>query len=204
MVEANSCWRLGRLFIIVHCPSPSGDGSYRHGVLVITTKPSMNKIRVGIGEGAVAKTPGIIIAEGLGSCVALVLYDIKQGVGGMAHILLPTSSEYKSRKSGVFSPYLYADTAIDALLKELRCQNGTPLPNVVAKIVGGARMFPVYNGTCAGIGEQNITVIRHILKKIFIPVAGEDVGGSHGRSAEFYVQSGKIIVTALGKEPGEI
>src|SRR3972149_2700706 len=139
----------------------------------------MNKISVGIGEGAVAKAPGVIIAEGLGSCVALALYDVKHGLGGMAHVLLPASSEYKSGKTGVFSPYLYADTAIDALLKELRYQNETPLSNVVAKIVGGARMFPVYNGTCAGIGEQNITRIRHILKKIFIPVAGEDVGGSH-------------------------
>ncbi len=165
---------------------------------------TVTKIRVGIGEGAVAKAPGIIIAEGLGSCVALVLYDIKQGVGGMAHILLPTSSEYKSRKSGVFSPYLYADTAIDALLKELRCQNGTLLPNVVAKIVGGARMFPVYNGIGTGIGEQNVTHIRHYLKKNLVPLASEDVGGNHGRSVEFHVHSGKIIVTAIGKEPREI
>ena len=162
------------------------------------------KIRLGIGEGAVARAPGIIAAEGLGSCVALALYDVKHGIGGMAHILLPSSSEYKSRKNVVFSPYLYADTAIDALLKELRCQNETLLLNVIAKIVGGARMFPVYNGTCAGIGEQNITVIRRVLKKMFIPVVGEDVGGSHGRSAEFHVHSGKIIVTAIGKEMVEI
>lgn len=162
------------------------------------------KIRLCIGEGVVAHSPDIIIAEGLGSRIALCLYDALQGVGGMAHILLPSSSEYKSRKGVVFSPYLYADTAIDTLLKELRCQNGTPLPNIVAKIVGGARMFPVYNGTCAGIGEQNITVIRCILKKMFIPVAGEDVGGSHGRSAEFHVQSGKLIIMAIGKELLEI
>lgn len=163
----------------------------------------MNKIRVGIGEGAVAKAPGVIIAEGLGSCVALVLYDVKHGLGGMAHILLPTSSEYKSRKTGVFSPYLYADTAIDALLKELRYQNGTPLPNVVAKIVGGARMFPVYNGTGTGIGEQNVAQIRHLLKKRFVPLVGEDIGGSHGRSGEFYLDSGRMVVKALGKDDKE-
>lgn len=151
-----------------------------------------------------AHSPDIIIAEGLGSCIALCLYDALQGVGGMAHILLPSSSEYKSRKGVVFSPYLYADTAIDALLKELRCQNRTPLPNIVAKIVGGARMFPVYNGTGTAIGEQNVTQIRHILKKRFVPLVGEDVGGSHGRSAEFYVHSGKIIVTVIGKEMLEI
>lgn len=162
------------------------------------------KIRLCIGEGAVARPPDIIIAEGLGSCIALCLYDALQGVGGMAHILLPSSSEYKSRKSVVFSPYLYADTAIDALLKELRCQNGTPLPNIVAKIVGGARMFPVYNGTSKGIGEQNIFQIRNILKRNLIPLVGEDVSGRHGRSVEFHVHSGKVIVTAIGKETVEI
>lgn len=162
----------------------------------------MNKIRVGIGEGSVAKAPGVIIAEGLGSCVALALYNVKHGLGGMAHILLPTSLEYKSGKTRVFSPYLYADTAIDALLKELHYEGGSH--NAIAKMVGGACMFPVYNGTYAGIGEQNITVIRRILKKMFIPVAGEDVGGTHGRSVEFYLDSGRVVVKALGKDDMEI
>lgn len=167
-------------------------------------KSSMQKIKIGIGEGAVARPPGIIVAEGLGSCVALALYNVEHGVGGMAHILLPGFSEYKGRKNAAFSPYLYADTAINALLEELRCQVGTALPNVVAKMVGGARMFPAYSGMQAGMGEQNITVIRRILKEMFIPVAGEDVGGSHGRSVEFYVHSGKIIITVIGKKGVEM
>ena len=164
----------------------------------------MNKISVGIGEGAVSKAPGVIIAEGLGSCVALALYDVKHGIGGMAHVLLPTSSESKSRKTGVFSPYLYADTAIDALLKELRYQNETPLSNVVAKIVGGARMFPVYNDASTGIGDQNILQIRNLLKRNLIPLVGEDIGGSHGRSVVFYLDSGRVVVKALEKEDREI
>ncbi len=164
----------------------------------------MNKIRVGIGKGAVAKAPGVIIAEGLGSCVALALYDVKHGLGGMAHILLPSSSEYKSGKTGVFSPYLYADTAIDALLKELRYQNGTSLSNVVAKIIGGARMFPIYNDASTGIGEQNILQIRSLLKRNLISLIGEDIGGSHGRSVEFYLDSGRVVIKALEKEDREI
>jgi len=152
----------------------------------------------------VAKAPGVIIAEGLGSCVALALYDVKHGFGGMAHVLLPASSEYKSGKTGVFSPYLYADTAIDALLKELRYQNETSLPNVVAKIIGGARMFSVYNGDSTGIGDQNILQIRNLLKRSLIPLIGEDIGGSHGRSVEFYLDSGRVVIKALEKEDREI
>lgn len=164
----------------------------------------MNRIRVGIGEGAVTKAPGVIIAEGLGSCVALALYDVKHGNGGMAHILLPASSEHKGGKAGVFSPYLYADTAINALLKELRYQNKNSQHGIIAKIIGGARMFPVYNGASTGIGEQNVLQIRSLLERNQIPLIGEDVGGSYGRSAEFYLDSGRVVIKALEKEDREI
>lgn len=159
-------------------------------------------IRVGIGEGAVARPPCIIIAEGLGSCIALCLYDALQGVGGMAHIMLPHSSEYKSRTDNG-SSYWYADSAIDGLLKELE-KSGAHRHNIIAKMVGGACMFPLYNNGSAGIGEQIITCTRELLKNSLIPIASMDVGGSHGRSAEFHVHSGKIIVTTIGKEVLEI
>ena len=166
-------------------------------------KSSIHKIRVGVGEGAIARSPDIIIAEGLGSCVALCLYDVLQGVGGMAHILLPHSSEYKSRKDNVSSPYLHADSALDALLKELE-KSGAHRHNVIAKMAGGARMFSVYNGECACIGEQNITCVRELLKGRLIPLVAVDVGGNHGRSVEFHVQSGKLVIMAIGKELMEI
>ncbi len=160
-------------------------------------------IRVGIGEGAVARSPDIIIAEGLGSCVALCLYDVLQGVGGMAHIMLPHSSECKSRKNNVPLPYLYGDFALDALLNEME-KSGAHRHNVIAKMAGGARMFPVYNGASTSIGEQNIACIRELLKTRLIPLVGADVGGSHGRSVEFHVQSGKLVIMAIGRELREI
>ena len=149
-----------------------------------------------------AKSPGIIVAEGLGSCVALALYDVKRGLGGMAHILLPGSSEHKNRKNPAFSLYLYADSATDALLKELQYE--THQHCVIAKVVGRSRMFPVYNGDSTGIGAQNILQIRYILKRKLIPLVGEDSGGDYGRSVEFHLNSGRVVVKALGKEDKEI
>ncbi len=172
----------------------------------------IKKIRIGIGEGVVARAPGIIVAEGLGSCVALVLYDAKRMVGGMAHIMLPDSSEYKNEtykpeirntKSIIILPYLYADSAIETLLKELEGMVAHT-QDIIAKMAGGGRMFPSYNGTSVGIGEQNTTHIKQLLKKKLIPLVSEDVGGNHGRSVEFHVHSGKILVKAIGKESLEI
>ena len=65
-------------------------------------------------------------------------------------------------------------------------------------------MFSCYEDTHTGIGEQNITSIRRILRRERIPLIGEDTGGHHGRSVEFHLDSGKVIVTAIGKPEKEI
>ena len=52
--------------------------------------------------------------------------------------------------------------------------------------------------------EQNILSIRHILRGEQIPLVGEDTGGHHGRSVEFHLDSGRVIVTAIGKEDREV
>ena len=65
-------------------------------------------------------------------------------------------------------------------------------------------MFPSYSDTSMGIGEQNIVSIRRLLEKEHIPIVGLDVGGNHGRNVEFRLESGRIIVTALGKEDKDL
>lgn len=49
-------------------------------------------IKVGMGEGIVALSPQVIISEGIGSCVALTLYDLRLRIGGPAQVMLPASS----------------------------------------------------------------------------------------------------------------
>ncbi len=48
----------------------------------------MSDRRVGIADLAAA-TEGTLTTIGLGSCVAIVLYDAQARVGGLAHVLLP-------------------------------------------------------------------------------------------------------------------
>lgn len=156
-------------------------------------KISENMIEVGIGEGTVASHPYILTSTGLGSCVVVALYDTRCRLGGTAHIMLP-----EHPGSGNNSKYAYADTAIEKLLKEMQCK-GAKLHDVVAKVAGGARMFS-YGDKGEGIGEQNVARVRDVLGKKGIKVAGEDTGGSYGRSVEFYLDTGKIVVKSLGRE----
>ena len=157
------------------------------------------KIEVTMGEGAVTRAPHIISSSGLGSCVAVTLYDTKLKLGGLAHIMLPDSS----RLNGNHHTYQCADTAIATLIKELQSMKATPR-NMVAKLVGGAKMFSSDDDFSPGIGEQNITSVKRVLKQKRIPVIGESTGGNYGRNVEFYLDSGKVFVEAMGHEVEEI
>ena len=46
-----------------------------------------HRIQVTIGEGVVAETPHVITSLGLGSCVAVILYDAGRRTGGLAHVM---------------------------------------------------------------------------------------------------------------------
>ncbi len=155
-----------------------------------------------MGEGIVAESPHIIVSEGIGSCVVVMLYDIKLKIGGMAHVMLPYSemSEMQERNSGLFA---FADTAIDALMERLRMK-GALLMNVEAKMAGGAKLFPSYKGSGMGIGHHNVISIKRILQRKLITLEGWDIGGHHGRSVKFYLDSGRVVVSALQMGDREI
>lgn len=148
-----------------------------------------------MGKGVVTRAPRSISCVGLGSCMAVTLYDGKQKIGGLAHIMLPDSA----RLNGSRPPYHCADTAIGALLDGLRSY-GAARRQLVAKIAGGARMFALNGYFTPGVGEENIASVKHVLKQERIPVIGEDTGGHHGRSLEFRLDSGILAVKAIGRQ----
>ncbi len=117
----------------------------------------------------------------------------------MAHIMLPDSASLNGRNP----PYRCADTAIQSLLVGLR-RRGAKRRGMVAKMAGGARMFLDNDISGTPIGEQNLLSIKNLLVAEGIPIIGEDVGGHHGRNVEFNLETGVMIVMAIGKEDREI
>lgn len=179
------------------------------------------RIIVNMGEGAVRRAPAVIASVGLGSCVVLMLYDPGQRIGGLAHILLPNSPVHSSGECGQRYPdnwkrqrgeniappdkpvYLYADTALIALFKEMTCMGASSF-NIYAMIAGGARMFSEDEPSVNGMGARNIMSIKKLLKREKISVIGEDTGGSQGRSVDFHLDSGRVMVRTVGGSIREI
>ncbi len=143
------------------------------------------KLNVGIGEYSIKHSH--ISSIGLGSCVALILYDRKHGLGGLAHVMLPESNGRSER------PGKFADTAVPHLLQEMeKC--GSSKRSLTASLVGGASMFAQFKGNL-DIGKRNIEALKLHLDECHIYIGIEDTGGTSGRSVDFYPKDGgKITV----------
>lgn len=149
-------------------------------------------IKVKIADYKITGKPNILVTNGLGSCVGLSLYDETLGLGGLAHIMLPQSKNDIAPK---FFPR-YADTAINIILAELKEQGCNP-SNVVAKMAGGASMFPDLKKDGKGVGERNVEATMSILAAMKIPLMSSDTGGDYGRSIEFSTISGEMRIRSI-------
>jgi len=155
------------------------------------------EVLVRLGEVAVGNTGETLVALGLGSCVAVIAHDELVGVGGMAHVMLPS----KSLGRGQDKPGRSADTAVPFLLQKMSELGASPR-RTVGRLVGGASMFAdlLAAGT-VHIGERNIAACRAALRDAGVPVLAESVGGVSGRSVWFDLAEGVVHVRAVGSPP---
>ncbi len=161
----------------------------------------METVKVKIADLAVLRDRGILITVGLGSCVGIAIYDSSNRVGGLAHILLADSEQFKN-KGNNFNQAKFANTAIPVMVKEIEKLGGKPGKSY-AKIAGGSQLFD-FQKAGISVGEKNIEAVRNTLKQLGIPVKGEDVGGNHGRTMRFFVDSGRVAISTVGKGEKEI
>jgi chemotaxis protein CheD len=136
----------------------------------------------------------VLVTLGLGSCIAIVVHDPGSAVGGLAHILLPS----RSLSRGGDNPGRFPQTAIPRLLEEM-VELGADPRRLVARLVGGASMFAnlVPTGSMQ-MGDRNVIASREVLHQLAIPIVGEAVGGTEGRSVWFHVAEGRLQVRSVG------
>jgi len=154
-----------------------------------------NIITVGISQMNTVAPPDVLVTYALGSCVGICLYDPQTRIGGLSHIMLP-SSKTSLRKDDVLK---FADTAIIELVKDMESM-GAKRSRMVAKIAGGAQMFSgITASAIANIGQRNVAAVKETLAELRIPVVGEDVGKNYGRTLYFYPEDGKVKIKSANK-----
>ena len=146
-----------------------------------------------VADLAVANGGALLVTVGLGSCVAIALHDAQAKVGGLAHVLLPSTSMSQDRENKAKFP----STAVPLLCERMQAL-GARAGRIRAKIVGGASMFTsLLSATGLQIGERNVAATRAALERAGIPIVAQEVGGDFGRSVYFHVHDGRLVVKSL-------
>ncbi|MBP1561783.1 MAG: chemotaxis protein CheD [Oscillospiraceae bacterium] len=154
-----------------------------------------NVVTVGIADLNVVKEPDTLVTYALGSCVGICLYDSDKKIAGLAHIMLPLSTE---AVQNVDNKRRYADTGIDELIRDMVSRGASPA-RMTAKIAGGAQMFSV-KSSVFNIGERNVESVKKILAANRIRIIGEETGLNFGRTVFFHADTGIMEVRAATKE----
>ena len=157
-------------------------------------------IKVGMADYKVGRAPDTLISYGLGSCIGISLYDPQTKIGGLLHIMLPDSNQSRANENRA----KFADTGIPDMLNEL-IRMGAAKSRLVAKLAGGSQMFAFANASdIMRVGLHNASASKEILKKLSIPIVGEDTGGNYGRTVQIDLSTGVYKVKTIDKGDKEI
>ncbi len=152
------------------------------------------QITIGIADLKAGQGNDTLVTYALGSCIGICLYDAEKKIGGLAHIMLPLSSESASPGENLRR---FADTGLAELITIMKAK-GANINKLTAKIAGGAQMFSV-SSAVFNIGDRNIAATKKVLAERRIRLAAEETGSNFGRTVYFHVDTGIMEVRAANK-----
>jgi len=155
---------------------------------------------IGLGGFKVTNDGGEeLVCLGIGSCIAIGIYDPGSRVAGMAHLVLPESIE--GRENGKSARFV--DTGIPLLVQEMEAL-GASRAGMVVKIAGGAHMIAAVQMDGESIGDRNTVSVRQTVSALGLTIAAEDVGGTRGRTVRLFADSGLLVVSSAGADSREL
>ena len=75
----------------------------------------MATVKVGMADLNICRAPDMITTLGLGSCIGIAVYDSVTKIGGLAHIMLPDSTQMRNN----LNIAKFADTGIEELVRRM-------------------------------------------------------------------------------------
>jgi chemotaxis protein CheD len=155
--------------------------------MTLTSNPSL--LVAGIGEMVMSSNSDAhLVAYGLGSCIALAVWDPRSKVGGLAHFMLPNGP------ANAGSPVKFIDSGLDAFLKAVEAR-GAAMNRSILKAAGAAAMLTVGGGLA--IGKRNADAIHTALAERGLALTAASLGGTAGRTVQLEVADGRFLIKSL-------
>lgn len=145
-----------------------------------------------MAQSAVGRAPEVLATFGLGSCVGIALWDPRVKIGALGHVMLPDSTQARVADNRD----KFADTSVPDLVKAVE-KLGASRRRLIVKIAGGAQMFNLFGDDRFSIGRRNVEAVKASLEKLNLVVAGEDTGGTYGRTMFFDTEGGIVTIRTI-------
>jgi chemotaxis protein CheD len=145
----------------------------------------------GIGEMVLTRDPSdVLVAYGLGSCVALAAWDPQTKLAALAHFMLP---------SGPLShpPVKFVDSGLPTFLSEFAKAGGIAR-RAQFKAAGGAAMLAVVAVTME-IGKRNADAVQTVLGAHGLRLLQSDLGGKAGRTVQLEPATGRLLIRSVSR-----
>ena len=154
---------------------------------------------VGIAEMLVSTDPyATLVTYALGSCLGITVHDPVNRVGGLLHVMLP-SSEIDSERAHR-NPCMFVDTGVPELFRACY-RAGAEKSRIILKVAGGAFGAEDEAADRFQVGRRNLLTLRKLLWKNGVIIRAEDVGGERtSRNLSLRLSTGEVFVKANGRD----
>lgn len=163
-------------------------------MLAVSREPDVDLV-VDVADLKVMADPSVrLVTYGLGTCIAVTLWDRWKGVGGLLHFKLPESRLMKARAQE--TPSLFGDTGIRLLFQQAFAL-GASKDRLLVKLIGGSDQGMADN--VFAVGRKNAELARTLLGEMGIRVEAEDTGGALARNVILDLSNGQVSVSSAGR-----
>ena len=141
------------------------------------------------GEYYVASRDMLLVTV-LGSCVAACIRDVRLGIGGMNHFMLPDTDSVEPASSGA----RYGTYAMEVLINHL-LKLGAKREHLEAKVFGGGNVLQSL--VQSNVGHKNSAFVVHYLHTEHIRIAARDLADVHPRKVYYFPANGRALIKRL-------
>jgi chemotaxis protein CheD len=154
------------------------------------------QLTVGIADCRISMDPDdTIITHALGSCLGITVYDAGARIGGMLHVMLPSSALHPDKAQD--NPFMFVDTGFPLLL-EGALRRGALTSRLSVRVAGGARFGQTAEEDLFQIGRRNFIMMRKVLWETGMMLHSYEIGGSSSRTISLSIGTGEMRIKSDG------
>ena len=155
------------------------------------------KFVVGVADMVASNDSGAeIVTYSLGSCLGVAIYDPQKKIGGLLHLMLPSSAIDAAKAQ--HQPFMFVDTGVPRLFQAVYGLGGER-SRLQVKIAGGAQFLDDEN--VFNIGRRNVTAVTELFARNAMRIHAQDYGGNASRTVRLDLANGQFFIHSPGSAP---